>query len=68
MAVCETPGLTTTQRIETLYAVTLNRKPTEKELTRLVKYVGDAEKERLAERLGDVFWVLLNSAEFRLNH
>jgi hypothetical protein len=68
MAVCETPGLTATQRIEALYIVTQNRQPTEKELTRLVKYMGDAEKERLAERLGDVFWVLLNSAEFRLNH
>lgn len=68
MAVCEIPGLTTTQRIEALYTATLNRKPTEKELTRLVKYLGNAENERQAERLGDVFWVLLNCAEFRLNH
>jgi hypothetical protein len=68
MAVCETPGLTTTERIESLYVVTLNRKPAEKELTRLMSYLSDARTERLAERLGDVFWVLLNSAEFRLNH
>jgi Protein of unknown function (DUF1549)/Protein of unknown function (DUF1553) len=68
LAVCDTPGLSTTERIESLYAATLNRKPTEKELTRLVKYVNDAGKDRLTERLGDVFWVLLNSAEFRLNH
>ncbi len=68
MAACETPGLTLSQRIEALYLATLNRPPTEKELRRLRNYLGDAEKERLAERLGDVMWVLLNSAEFRLNH
>lgn len=28
----------------------------------------DPEKMRMAARLGDVMWVLLNSAEFRLNH
>lgn len=68
LAVCETPGLNLNERIEALYVATLNRKPTEKELARLVKYVNDANKEKLTERLGDVFWVLLNSAEFRLNH
>jgi hypothetical protein len=68
LSVCETPGLTTNQRIEGLYLATLNRKPTDKELTRLMKFVGDAGKEKLTERLGDLFWVLLNSAEFRLNH
>jgi hypothetical protein len=68
LAVCETPGMTTVQSIETLYVAGLNRKPTEKELNRLVKYVNHAGTARKAERLGDVFWVVLNSAEFRLNH
>jgi hypothetical protein len=67
-AVCETPGLTTVKRIEMLYFATLGRKPTEKELARVVKYIDDAGKDRMAERLGDVFWALLNQAEFRLNH
>ncbi len=67
-AACETPGLTTTGRVEALYIATLGRKPTEKELVRVVKYIDDAGKDRLADRLGDVFWALLNHAEFRLNH
>jgi hypothetical protein len=68
LAVCETPGMTMNDRIEALYFATLNRKPTEKELTRVIKYLNDAGNERPTERLGDVFWVLLNCAEFRLNH
>jgi hypothetical protein len=68
LAVCETPGLTMVERIEALYIATFGRKPTEKELTRVAKYLQNVEKERMTERLGDVFWALLNSAEFRLNH
>lgn len=67
-AVCETPGMTTADRVEALYLAALGRKPTITERDRMMKYVTDASKERLAERFGDVFWVLLNSAEFRLNH
>ena len=68
LAVCETPGMTTAERVESLYLAALSRKPTAKERDRMAKYVADAGTDRLAERLGDVFWVLLNSAEFRLNH
>jgi hypothetical protein len=67
-AACETPGLDTAGRIETLYVAALSRKPADKERDRMVRYVDDAGAERRAERLADVFWVLLNSAEFRLNH
>jgi hypothetical protein len=68
LAVCETPGMTTAERVEALYLAALGRKPTEKERERMVKHVTGAGTDRPAERLGDVFWVLLNSAEFRLNH
>ena len=61
---CETPGLTTPERIETLYLAALGRKPSGKELDRMVKFVSDGGTEKKAERLADVFWVLLNSAEF----
>jgi hypothetical protein len=67
LAVTETPGMTTPERIEALYVTALGRKPTAKERDRMAKHVGD-DKDQLAERLGDVFWVLLNAAEFRLNH
>lgn len=57
IAVTQTPGLTDEQQIEALYLATLSRKPTY------------AEAARLADQsCGDVFWLLLNSAEFRLNH
>jgi hypothetical protein len=59
----------TSRRVETLFLVVLSRKPTAAESKRLVAYVergGPASDRRKA--LADVFWALLNSAEFRLNH
>ena len=67
-AVLETPGLTLPERIESLYLATLSRRPSDEEMSRMLRFVGAPESPRRAERLADVFWVLLNSAEFRLNH
>jgi hypothetical protein len=56
----------TARKVESLYLVVLSRKPRPAESERFVKYVekgGDAKKA-----LVDVFWVLLNSPEFILNH
>jgi hypothetical protein len=68
IAVTQTPGLTTTQRVEALYLATLSRKPTLAELERSERFIARADGKREAERLADLFWMLLNSAEFRLNH
>lgn len=61
--------LDTAQRVEALYLVTLGRKPRADESARFVKYVdaGGPKKDPRAA-LGDVFWALLNNAEFCLNH
>jgi hypothetical protein len=80
-AVCDAPFLDTAGRVEALYLATLSRKPTSQELAKLVKYVEDggsdagnlaatsAERDKRYNRaLADVFWVLLNSGEFFLNH
>jgi hypothetical protein len=59
----------TPRRVETLFVVVLSRKPTAAESKRFVSYVergGPTGDRRKA--LADVFWALLNSAEFRLNH
>lgn len=59
----------TPRRVETLFLVVLSRKPTAAESKRFVAYVergGATDNPRQA--LADVFWALLNSAEFRLNH
>jgi hypothetical protein len=78
-AVLDAPFLTTAERIETLYLATLSRKPTAKELERADRFVADAVKRAQGatapaqaviynNALADVFWVLLNSSEFALNH
>ena len=67
-AACELPGLTTGERVELLYVSALGRKPTRKDTDRVMKYIDDAGTGRPNERLADVFWAILNSAEFRLNH
>jgi hypothetical protein len=68
-AVTEAPFLDTQAKVETLFLATLSRKPTADEARRLVKYVNDggAAKDK-KKALADVFWALLNSPEFILNH
>lgn len=68
-AIIDFPNFTTADRIEKLYLATLSRKPRPQELERLVKYVdrGGAVNNPKAA-LADVFWALLNSSEFILNH
>ena len=69
VAVAEAPFLTTPERVETLFLATLSRKPAPDELAELVGYVesGGAAKDP-KKALTDIFWALLNSAEFALNH
>ncbi len=80
-ALLDAPFMDTAERIETLYLTALSRKPTPRELSRTLRYVegggsaGDttpatpADKQKqYNQALADVFWVLLNSGEFFLNH
>jgi Protein of unknown function (DUF1553)/Protein of unknown function (DUF1549) len=53
------------QRIEELYLVTLARKPQPREARRLLDYAAARESK---QALRDIFWSLLNSTEFVLNH
>jgi hypothetical protein len=68
-AVADAPFLDTAGKLEALYLAALSRRPRADELERLAPYVdrggpaGDPGKA-----LGDVFWSLLGSAEFVLNH
>jgi hypothetical protein len=57
------------QQIEELHLAVLSRPPRPEESERFVRYVesAGAAGDRTAA-LGDVFWVLLNSPEFALNH
>jgi hypothetical protein len=75
-AVIDAPFMDTVERVETLFMATLSRRPTSKELNRMVAFAdgggaaGDklAPDKRYAKALADVFWALLNSGEFMLNH
>ena len=68
-AVADAPFMNTAQRIEALFLAALGRLPRTEEASRLVQYVnsgGPRHDTRAA--LADVFWALLNSPEFILNH
>ena len=68
-AIADAYFLDTTGKVEALFLAALTRRPTDLELTRLVAYVdrgGPTFDPKKA--LGDVFWSLLNSSEFLLNH
>ncbi|HVX10433.1 MAG TPA: DUF1549 domain-containing protein [Pirellulales bacterium] len=65
-AVAELPFLDAAGRIETLYLATLSRRPEPTEVAKLLEYVRQAPSEQ--DALADIFWALLNSAEFVFNH
>jgi hypothetical protein len=52
-------------RIEDLYLATLSRKPRPQETGRLLEYASGRDGK---QALRDIFWSLLNSTEFILNH
>ncbi len=68
LAVVEAPFLDTPARIETLYLATLSRKPDEREQATMQDYLAKHEAQDQKRAYADIFWALLNSAEFNLNH
>ncbi|MEK6233985.1 MAG: DUF1549 and DUF1553 domain-containing protein, partial [Planctomycetales bacterium] len=54
------------EAVEQLYLAVLARRPTKVEAVEMLEFVEQAADPRTA--YGDVFWVLLNSAEFLVNH
>ena len=60
----------TVRKVESLYLVALSRKPTPRgeRAVRPVRREGRAIGRLEESELADVFWVLLNSPEFVLNH
>lgn len=55
-------------QIETLCLATLSRLPSAAERAAFSAYYDQAGTADSPSRLGDIFWVLLNSPEFRWNH
>jgi hypothetical protein len=68
-AVMDSPFMDTQQKLDTLYMAALGRPMRGSEAGRLVPYVTSGGPSRDSKKaLCDVFWVLLNSSEFILNH
>jgi hypothetical protein len=80
-ALLDAPFMDTAERIETLYLAALSRNPTPRELSKMTRYVENGgssgetstvtstdKQKQYNQALADVFWVLLNSGEFFLNH
>ena len=65
----EAPFFSNRERIEVLYLATLSRSPEPSEWKILEQaFPPNAKGEELKNGLADVLWVLLNSAEFTMNH
>ena len=65
----QAPFFTDEQRIRNLFLATLSRTPTEREAGQVRAYLESSEDDLTTkQRLSDVLWTLLNSAEFTLNH
>ena len=57
------------KKVETLYLMVLSRLPRPDETARLVPYLsGGGATNDPVQAIADVYWALLNSAEFMLNH
>jgi hypothetical protein len=54
--------------VETAMLAVLTRRPTEVEKTHFVARLADKQGPGRKERLGDLYWTLLNSTEFSWNH
>ena len=68
-AISEFPLMNDQDRLDTLFLATVSRHPTRDEQSELLEYLktggtGDDSKQALA----NIFWALLNSSEFLLNH
>lgn len=68
-AIADSPFMDDRQRVQTLFLTTLSRPMRPEEEARFLAYVarGGPSGDR-GKALADVFWVLLNSSEFCLNH
>jgi hypothetical protein len=68
-SIVDFPLMSQDERLESLFLAALSRRPTAAELERCRTVLKDASTPAAeAAALGDIFWVLLNSSEFLLNH
>ncbi len=67
--IVDAPFLTLREKIDALFLATLSRLPDEEESQAFVVYAqADGQSKDTSGPLGDIFWALLNSSEFLMNH
>lgn len=66
--IADAPFLDTAGKVDALFFAALGRKPTAAESATFVKYAERGEPKDRQKQLADIFWALLNSAEFNTNH
>ncbi|MEM9412652.1 MAG: DUF1553 domain-containing protein [Planctomycetota bacterium] len=54
--------------VETVYLAVLSRKPTAKESRHFANQLNDLTRSQRNTRIKDIYWTLINSAEFSWNH
>lgn len=62
------PFLSDEQRLNVVFLAAYSREPNQQELARYQEFLKSASPSEQSKALGDVLWVLANSAEFMLNH
>ena len=68
-AVADFPLMTNDERLDTLFIAALSRRPTDSERATFGKFITDGGTTGDAKSaMADIFWALLNSSEFLLNH
>lgn len=68
-AIADFPLMSAEEKLDTLFLAALSRRPTEPEREQFGKYIADGgTSQNSQEAMADVFWALLNSSEFLLNH
>ncbi|MCB9953414.1 MAG: DUF1553 domain-containing protein [Planctomycetaceae bacterium] len=68
-AIIDSPFLDVNERVDALYLSTLSRMPSDAERARCVDYIQSGGSDGDAKAaVADLFWALLNSSEFLLNH
>jgi hypothetical protein len=68
-AIADAPFLDTEGKLNALYLASLSRKMRPDEVSRMVRYVESGGPSKDSNKaLSDVFWALINSSEFILNH
>lgn len=54
--------------VETIYLAVLTRRPSEELKEHFVRELAERKGERRGEKVQDIYWTLINSAEFAWNH